>query len=58
MEWLTLRRNDPDTKKNAERHDEAFSRRLDQVVKNPVADSDPEAIEARIRNMTHGARRE
>jgi hypothetical protein len=58
MAWLRSRRNDPVATKNVDRDDRAFLRRLDQIVKNRIADSDPEAIEARIRHMTHGARRE
>jgi hypothetical protein len=60
MAWLNLRRDDPKTKNSLARDAEVFSRRLTEVLSssNGVADAEPEEVEARIRNMTHGSGRD
>jgi hypothetical protein len=60
MAWLNLRRDDPGTKKSLERDAEVFSKRLTEVVSSRSSsdDAEPEEVEARIRNMTHGSGRD
>lgn len=60
MAWLNLRLEDPRTKKSLTRDAEVFSRRLTEVLSssNGVDDAEPEEVEARIRNMTHGLGRD
>lgn len=60
MAWLSLRRDDPSTKKSLARDAEVFSRRLTEVLSssNGADDAEPEEVEARIRNMTHGSGRD
>jgi hypothetical protein len=60
MAWLNLRRDDPKTKNSLARDAEVFSRRLTEVLSssNGVTDAEPEEVEARIRNMTHGSGRD
>jgi hypothetical protein len=49
-------RQDRGSKQNRARHDEIESTRWNQVVasSNPVEDADPEEVETRLRNLTHG----
>ena len=56
MAWLS---ND-DSKKNRDGEDESALKRLSQVLSliNGVADADPEEVEARIRNLSHGTNRD
>lgn len=56
MAWLS---ND-DSKRNRDSEDESALKRLSQVVSliNGVADADPEEVEARIRNLSHGTNRD
>lgn len=56
MAWLS---ND-DSKRNRDGEDESALKRLSQVVSliNGVEDADPEEVEARIRNLSHGTNRD
>ena len=56
MAWLNLNREDRDSKDNHARHKEATSKRLRQVFSssNGVEGADPEDVEARLRNLSHG----
>ena len=49
-------RQDRGSKQNRARHDEIESKRWNRVVasSNRVEDADPEEVETRIRNLTHG----
>jgi uncharacterized protein (DUF1015 family) len=60
MAWRKHKRAERDSKKNRARHAEATSSRLSQVFSstNGVEDADPEEVEARIRNMFYGSKRE
>jgi hypothetical protein len=60
MAWLNLNREDRDSKQNRARHEEATSKRLRQVLSsaNSVEGADPEEVEARIRNLSHGTYRD
>jgi len=60
MAWLKKRRLERDSKKSRARHAEVTSTRLSQVFSssNGVEDEDPEEVEARIRNMFYGSKRE
>lgn len=54
--WLNLNREDRDTKENRARPSEAISERFSRVLSlsNNVEGADPEEVEARIRNLSHG----
>jgi hypothetical protein len=56
MAWLS---ND-DSKRIRDGEDESALKRLSQVLSliNGVADADPEEVEARIRNLSHGTNRD
>ncbi len=56
MGWLS---ND-DSKRNRDGEDESALKRLSQVLSliNGVEDADPEEVEARIRNLSHGTKRD
>ncbi len=60
MAWLNLNREDRDSKDNRARHEEVTSKRLRQVLSsgNRVEGADPEEIDARLRNLSHGTYRE
>jgi hypothetical protein len=60
MAWLNLNREDRDSKQNRARHEEVTSKRLRQVLSsgNSVEGADPEEVEARLRNLSHGTYRE
>ena len=60
MAWLNLNREDRDSKDNRARHEEATSKRLRHVFSsgNRVEGADPEEVEARLRNLSHGTYRE
>ena len=56
MAWL--RREDPFSDKGVDRYAELFSRRLAEVTKTTaLEDADPDEVESRIRNLTHGTRK-
>ena len=51
--WLRLRRDDPYSKANRERHDRKVSARLSEVLgSTTVEDADPEEVAARIRSFS------
>ncbi len=60
MAWLNLNREDRDSKDNRARHEEVTSKRLRHVFSsgNRVEGADPEEVEARLRNLSHGTYRE
>ena len=60
MAWLKKKREERDSKKNRARHAEVTADRLSQVfsASNGVEDEDPDEVEARIRNMFYGSKRE
>ena len=60
MAWLNLNREDRDSKDNRARHEEVTSERLRQVFSsgNRVEGADPEEVDARLRNLSHGTYRE
>jgi hypothetical protein len=60
MAWLNLNRDDRDSKENRARHEEVASKRLRQVFSsgNRVEGEDPDEVEARLRNLSHGTYRE
>ncbi len=51
---------DPFSKGDMARHQEIFSNRLRLILssESPVEDEDPAEVEARIRNISHGAGRD
>ncbi len=59
MAWLNLNREDRDSKDNRARHERVTSKRLRQVFSsgNRVEGADPEEVEARLRNLSHGTYR-
>ncbi len=60
MDWLNLNREHRDSKENRARHEEVTSKRLKHVFSsgNTVEGADPEEVEARLRNLSHGTYRE
>jgi hypothetical protein len=54
--WLTFNRKDRDSRQNRARQAEAISERLGQVLSsgNAVESADPEEVDARLRNLSHG----
>ena len=58
--WLNLNRKNRNSKVNRARQDEAISERFSRVLStgNAVESNDPEAVEARLRNMSHGTNSE
>ena len=60
MAWLNLNREDRDSKDNRARHEEVTSKRLRHVFSsgNRVEGADPEEVDARLRNLSHGTYRE
>ena len=60
MAWLNLNREDRDYKENRARHEEVTSKRLRHVFSsgNRVEGADPEEVEARLRNLSHGTYRD
>ena len=60
MTWLKLNRDDRDSKENRARHEDVTLKRLRQVFSsgNSLEDADPEEVEARLRNLSHGTYRE
>ena len=60
MAWLNLNREDRDSKDNRARHEEVTSKRLRHVYSsgNRVEGADPEEVDARLRNLSHGTYRE
>ena len=60
MAWLNLNREDRDSKDNRGRHEEVTLKRLRQVFSsgNRVEGADPEEVDARLRNLSHGTYRE
>ena len=56
MAWLNLNRQNRDFKANRARHEEATLKRLIQVFSssNGVEGANPEDVEARLRNLSHG----
>ncbi len=60
MAWLNLNREHRDSKENRARHEELTSKRLIHVFSsgNSVEGADPEEVEARLRNLSHGTYRE
>ena len=60
MAWLNINREHRDSKENRARHDEVTSKRLRPVFSsgNNVEGADPEEVEARLRNLSHGTYRE
>ena len=56
MAWRSRPRQGRGAKENRVRHDEIESKRWNQVVasSNRIEDADPEEVETRIRNLTHG----
>jgi hypothetical protein len=56
MAWLNLNRLVRDSKENRARYEEAASARLSRVSSagNSIDGADPEEVEARLRNLTHG----
>ena len=59
MAWLNLNREDRDSKDNRARHERVTKKRLRQVFSsgNRVQGADPEEVEARLRNLSHGTYR-
>ncbi len=59
MAWLNLNREDRDSKDNRARHERVTKKRLRQVFSsgNRVEGADPEEVEARLRNLSHGTYR-
>jgi hypothetical protein len=60
MAWLKLNRDDRDSKENRARHEEVTLKRLRQVFSsgNSIESGDPEEVEARLRNLSHGTYRD
>ena len=60
MAWLNLNREDRDSKDNRTRHERVTKKRLRQVFSsgNRFVGADPEEVEARLRNLSHGTYRE
>ncbi|MFB3099114.1 MAG: hypothetical protein ACE1ZX_03645 [Acidimicrobiia bacterium] len=60
MAWLNLNREHRDSRENRARHEEATSKRLNQVSSSgsSVEGADPAEVEARLRNLSHGTYRE
>ena len=58
--WLSLNRKDRNSKVNRAHQDEAISERFSRVLStgNAVESNDPEEVEARLRNMSHGTNSE
>lgn len=58
--WRRLGRDDADSRNSQTRDQETFSRRLSSVLSTSRAaeEADPAEVEARIRNITHGAGRD
>jgi hypothetical protein len=54
--WLTFNRNDRDPKDNRARKAEAISERIGRVLSsgNAVESANPEEVDARLRNLSHG----
>jgi hypothetical protein len=54
--WLTFNRKDRDSRQNRARQAEAISERIGQVLSsgNAVESADPEEVDARLRNLSHG----
>ena len=60
LDWLNFNREDRDSKENRARHEEATLKRLSQVFAsgNSIEGVDPEVLEARLRNLSHGTNSE
>ena len=60
MAWLKLNRDDRDSKENRARHEQVASKRLNEIISsgNSVEGEDPDEVEARLRNLSHGTYRE
>ena len=56
MAWLRLNRDDRDSKEKQARHEQATSARLSRVFssRSRIEGSDPDEVEARLRNLSHG----
>ena len=56
LAWLNFNRENRDSKENRARHEEAVSKRLNRVFASgdSIAGADPEELEARLRNLSHG----
>jgi hypothetical protein len=54
--WLTFNRKDRDSRENRAREAEAISERIGRVLSSGKAleSADPEEVEARLRNLSHG----
>jgi hypothetical protein len=60
MAWLRLNRDDLDSKEKRARHEQATSERLSRIFssRSRIEDADPDEVEARLRNLSHGTYRE
>jgi hypothetical protein len=60
MGWLNLDKKQSKSRRTPTTDAEVFSKRLVEILSSSsaVEDADPSEVEARIRNMTHGAGRE
>ncbi len=60
MAWLIRNRGDRDSQGNRARHDEIESKRWSQVLwsGSAVEGADPDEVEARLSNLSHGTYRE
>ncbi len=60
MAWLKLNRDDRDSKENRARHEQVASKRLSEIISsgNSVEGEDPDEVEARLRNLSHGTNSE
>jgi hypothetical protein len=54
--WLNFKRQDRDSKENRAQHEDAVSKRLNRVFASGsgIDGVDPEVLEARLRNLSHG----
>ena len=60
MTWFKLNRDDRDSKEKRARHEDVTLKRLRQVISsgNSLESADPEEVETRLRNLSHGTYRD
>jgi len=58
MRWLRKRDRQPFSKQDSRRYDEAATDRLRGIAELECVEQDPEAVEARLRNMVYGTNRQ
>ena len=60
MSWSRLNSDDRDSKEKRARHEQAAAEQLSRVFHtvNSIEDADPDEIEARLRNLSHGTNSE